>query len=202
VRQIDDHVPGLELQPIDGQTDALARLETENRRIEIYHDQTGNIDFYEPLDPDTEPEHATFKRYQDALVDYTDALRELTGRDQDPVLYRGRPDIVIEIYDTTAGDSELVSVLIGEVKYSSAAQTFRQGLEELAIYRRFARHDGYLVDDPDVTITSLLITNGYSTAGTIDEITHLNGDELLTDGVDALRSFSTDLLTSNPTVGL
>lgn len=102
----------------------------------------------------------------------------------------------------STGDPELVSVLIGEVKYSSAAQTFRQGLEELATYRRFARHDGYLVDDPDVPITSLLVTNGYSTAGTADEITHLNGDELLTDGVDVLQSFSADLLTSNPTVGL
>jgi hypothetical protein len=179
----------------------LAQLETDDRRIEVYHDQNGAIDFHETLDPNVVPTHPTFKRYQDALVDYTDALRELTGSDQDPVLYRGRPDIVIEIHDTSASNTELVAVLIGEVKYSSAAQTFRQGLEELATYRRFARHDGYIVDDPDVPITSLLITNGYSTAGTGDGITHLNGDELLSDDVEVLRSFGTDLLASSPTIG-
>jgi len=50
-------------------------------------------------------------------------------------------------------------------------------------------------------MTNLLITNGYSTAGTTDELTHLNGNELLTDNVDVLRSFATDLLALNPTVG-
>lgn len=179
----------------------MAQLETEDRRIEIYHDQNGAIEFHETLDPDVVPAHPTFKRYQDALVDYTDALHGLTGTDQDPVLYRGRPDIVIEVYDTSSSDDDLVAVLLGEVKYSSSAQTFRQGLEELVTYRRFANHDNYLVDDPDVSITSLLITNGYSTAGTTDEITHLNGSELLTADVEALRSFATDVLASNPTIG-
>ena len=202
LRYLNDETPGVQLRPIAGETTALAQLETEDRRIEVYHDQNGAIDFHEPLDQTVVPTHPTFKRYQDALVDYTDALRELTGSDRDPVLYRGRPDIVIEIYDTTTGDSELVSVLIGEVKYSSAAQTFRQGLEELATYRRFARHDGYILDDPDVPITSLLVTNGYSTAGAADEITHLNGSELLTDDVEVLRSFAADLLVTTPTTGM
>ncbi|QSG02884.1 hypothetical protein [Natranaeroarchaeum sulfidigenes] len=123
----------------------------------------------------------------------------MTGTDKAPVLYRGRPDIVIEIYDTSTSDAELVSVLIGEVKYSSSAQTFRQGLEELATYRRFAHHDGYIVDDPTVSLSSFLVTNGYSTTGTADELTHLNGSELLTDDVEVLRSFATDLLVTRPT---
>ena len=201
LRYLNDETPGVQLRPLADESTALAQLETDDRRIEIYHDQNGAIGFHETLDPDVVPAHPTFKRYQDALVDYTDALRGLTGADQDPVLYSGRPDIIIEIYDTNALDAELVCVLIGEVKYTSAAQTFRQGLEELATYRRFAYHDNYLVDDPNVPITSLLITNGYSTAGTTDEITHLNGSELLTDDVETLRSFATNLLTSNRTIG-
>lgn len=187
-----DSLPGLRLQPIDGESTALARLETDARRVEVYHDQTGALDFHEVVNPDSTPTPPTYKRYQDALIDYTDALEGLTGTDQDPVLYQGRPDIIIEIYDTTGPDDELVSVLIGEVKFSASAQTFRQGLEELVTYRRFAKHDGYLVDDPTVTLTSLLITNGYSTAGTADRILHRNGDELLSGDADLLASVSTE----------
>jgi len=200
LRYLNDEIPGVQLHPIAGETTALAQLETEDRRIEVYHDQNGAINFHEPLDSTVAPTHPTFKRYQDALVDYTNALRGLTGSDQDPVLYRGRPDIVIEIYDTSSPDDDLVAVLLGEVKYSSAAQTFRQGLEELATYRRFAYHDDYLIDNPDLPVTSLLITNGYSTAGTADELIHLNGSELLTDDVDLFRSFAADSFPDSPTI--
>ena len=198
-RYLNNENPGIQLHPIGDDSTALALLKNETRHIEIYHDQNGAIEFHETLDPDVVPDHPTFKRYQDALVDYTDALRGLTGTDQDPVLYSGRPDIIIEVYDANALDEKLVSVLIGEVKYTSAAQTFRQGLKELATYRQFAYHDDYLVDNPDIPVTSLLITNGYSTTGTTDGIAHLNGSELLTDNVEPLRSFATDLLASHPT---
>ncbi|SNR56932.1 hypothetical protein [Halorubrum vacuolatum] len=201
LRYLNDETTGVQLHPIAGETTALAQLETDDRRIEVYHDQNGAIDFHETLNPEIVPEHSTFRRYQDALVDYTDALRGLTGAEKDPVLYRGRPDIVIEIYDTSSSNDELVAVLIGEVKYSSRAQTFRQGLEELATYRRFAHYDGYIVDNPNVPITSLLITNGYSTDGIADDITHLNGGDLRTADVAVLRSFATNLLTSTPTIG-
>jgi hypothetical protein len=102
----------------------------------------------------------------------------LTGDSHDPLLYSGRPDIIVEIYDTTS-DERLVSVLLGEIKHSDATQTFKPGLEELLTYRRFANNNGYLIDNPDITLTSLLITNGVTTPGTSDEVTHLNGTDLL-----------------------
>ena len=180
IRLLNSHVPGIELQPIDGQTKALARLETTDHRIEVYHDQTGNIDFREKLDPNIEPDHATFKRYQDALLDYTDTLESLTGTDQDPVLYSGRPDIIVETYDTRGSEDDLTSLLIGEIKFSKKAQTFRRGLQELVTYRKFAR-DGtdYLESDSAVSITPLLITNGYDTEGAADRLIHTSGRELL-----------------------
>lgn len=198
IRQLDDHVPGLELQPIDGQTDALARLETENRRIEIYHDQTGNIDFYEPLDPDTEPEHATFKRYQDSILEYTDALEALTNTERGPVLYSGRPDIIIETWDSSGSEDELTSLVIGEVKFSSQAQTFRRGLQELVTYRKFAKHDeDYLATDPKVPITSILITNGYETEGVADNLIHTTGSDLLRSDAEASQ-FIIDRISEQP----
>lgn len=201
LRVLNNHTPGVQLNPIGDESTALAQLDTEQHRIDIYHDQNGAINFYEPLDPAVEPTHPSFKRYQNALVDYTKALQELTGSDRDPVLYQGRPDIVIEVYDTTS-DPALTAVLLGEIKYSSGSQTFRDGLEELATYRRFAFHDGYLVDNPDVPITSLLITNGYATTGTGESITHLNGSDLLTNDVEAIRSFAAAVFASTPAAGV
>jgi hypothetical protein len=40
--------------------------------------------------------------------------------------------------DFHTDDQRLVAVLLGEVKYSDAEHTFKQGLEELLTYQRFA----------------------------------------------------------------
>jgi hypothetical protein len=189
IRHLNTQTPGFHLNPIDGTHDALAQLTTDTHRIDVYHDAIGTLHFHEKLDPDRVPEHLTFKRYQDAIVDYTDALNDLTGEDHDPVLYNGRPDIIIEIYETTGADEKLCSVLIGEIKHTSNKQTFKQGLEELATYRQFADRDGYLLDSMEVSVDSLLITNGVTSHGTSQAITHMNGTDLLDSSVSDLLDF-------------
>ena len=180
IRILNGTTPGFSLKPIDGESSALAHLKSDETRIEIHHDSTGDLSFHEPLDTTHRPAHAQYARYHDALTDYSNTLESLTGNSHDPILYSGRPDIIIEIYDTTS-DEQLVSVLLGEVKYSAATQTFKQGLEELLTYRRFATHDDeYLIDNSDITITSLLLTNGTTTTGSSDAVTHLNGTDLFT----------------------
>jgi hypothetical protein len=192
IRLLNAHVPGLKIQPIDGQTSALARLETPDRRIEVYHDQTGNIDFHESLDPDVKPSPDTFKRYQDAILEYTDALEALTNTDRDPILYSGRPDIIVETYDTHGSDDELTSLLIGEVKFSGQAQTFRRGLQELVTYRKFARYNGdYLDTESAVPLTALIITNGHETVGTAANLLHTNGQALKQGDIDTNRRIFT-----------
>ncbi len=180
IRILNQFSPGFILKPIDGETKALAHLESDNKRIEIHHDSTGNLGFREPLDTTSQPTHPQFARYADALTDYSTTLETLTGDPHEPVLYSGRPDIIIEIYDTIS-DDDLAGVLLGEVKYSAATQTFKRGLEELLTYRRFATlDDEYLIDNSDVTVTSLLLTNGVTTSGTSNTVTHLNGTDLFT----------------------
>ena len=183
IRLLNHHTPGFSLNPIDGQSDALAHLESSDTRIELYHDSTGNLSFHEPLDPTDRPSHPLFARYFDALTEYSNIFETLTGNPHDTVLYSGRPDLVIEIYDTTS-DDQLVGVLLGEIKHSNVTKTFKQGLKELIKYRQFADHDGYLVDNPDVPVTSLLITNGFTTTGKSDTVFHLNGANLLTPSSD------------------
>ncbi len=178
IRTLNAHTPGFRLQPIDGDTDALARFKSDDRRIDVYHDRTGTLSFYEPLDGDR-PTHPQFARYHDALTDYATTLETLTGSSHEPVLYNGRPDLIIELYDTTSQD-ELLTVLIGEVKYSDAKQTFKRGLAELLTYRRFGTADDVsLLDNPDISVAGLLITNGITTSGTSDRLVHCNGSDLL-----------------------
>lgn len=187
IRIINRTTPGFSLKPIDGESSALAHLKSDDTRIEIHHDSTGNLSFHEPLDTTHRPAHAQYARYHDALTDYSNTLESLTGDPHDPILYSGRPDIIIEVYDTTS-DEQLVSVLLGEVKYSDATQTFKQGLEELLTYRRFAGHsDGYLLDNPHVSVSSLLITNGITTTGSSTNVVHRNGTDLLTLKADQER---------------
>jgi hypothetical protein len=93
------------------------RLESDDTRIEIHHDSIGSLSFHEPLDATHRRAHAQYARYHDALLDYSDTLESFTGDSHDPVLYSGRPDIIIEIYDTSS-DERLDAVVFGEIKYS------------------------------------------------------------------------------------
>lgn len=208
IRLLNTYCPGFQLQPIDSDTDVLAKLETSDLRVEIYHDTTGNFSFYEPLSTDDPPDHPVFKRYYDSVFDYHDALSDLTDTESQPVLYRGRPDLLIEVYETLDTDDQLKSVLIGEIKYSANYRTFKQGLEELLQYRRFASHNGYLVGNSDIPVSGLLITNGVQTTGNSDVVTHLNGDKLLSVSGDTDQPSDSDdlcnlmqtLLTSTQTL--
>jgi hypothetical protein len=170
---------GFQLRPIEPGSEALAQLRSSDRRLDVYHDSTGGLAFHEPLDRSQKPTHPTFRRYQEALVEYSETLAGLTGDEHEPALYRGRPDLVVEVYETDDGDEQLVGVVIGEFKYSSQEQTFRQGLEELVTYRRFAKQERYLIDDVEIPVLGILVTNGGADSGTAQDCVHLTGHDLL-----------------------
>ncbi|WP_299269819.1 hypothetical protein [Halorientalis sp.] len=88
-------------------------------------------------------------------------LDSCLGRGTRHALFRGRPDIVIELYDSE-GRKNLTDVVLGEIKYTDSQQTFSKGLEELLSYLEFAQRDGYL-SDLDVDCRGVLITDGVET---------------------------------------
>jgi len=188
IRRISTQYPGIRLHPIEADTDALAVLESEEFRMVVYHDKTGNLDFHEPVDPGSPPRQAPYDRYHNAIIDFVNVLSDLTSDSRDPYLYSGRPDIVVEIYAKDQEDEVLKHVLLGEVKYTSSRQTFEQGLKELVQYRTFADRNGYLSESDDCHVTSLLITNGVPTAGSSPDIFHLQGTDLLSRENDKLTS--------------
>lgn len=182
IRLLSELYPRLSLQVIEPGSSAIARLENESHRIEVYHDQQGNLRFHEALEG-IEAETPFFKRYQDVLETHVDLMRAFLNRGAGKTLYSGRPDIVVEVYKKGA-DTELpTSVLLGEIKYTESEQTFASGLKELLEYTRFARiGDVYLQETPEVDVGGLLITDGVKTDEVEGAVRHVQAEQITDQG--------------------
>jgi hypothetical protein len=164
---------------IEPGSSAIARLENESHRIEVYHDQQGNLRFHEGLEG-IEAETPFFKRYQDVLETHVDLMRAFLNRGAGMTLYSGRPDIVVEVYEKRADTKLPTSVLLGEIKYTESEQTFASGLKELLEYTRFARiGDVYLQETPEVDVGGLLITDGVKTDEVDGTVRHVRAGQLM-----------------------
>lgn len=158
-------LPGLTLQPIESGDEPVARLADGETSvwIDVYHDQTGNLSFYEPLpegiesllpsDPSYFRDHVAsqtaYKRVADRMGDSSPRL----------ALYSGRPDIVVEI--RTSRDDQPAAVLLGEVKHTARQETFREGLKELIGYWHHGRTKQTRLASPEGPVTlGFVATNG------------------------------------------
>jgi hypothetical protein len=171
----------LELQPIESAGGKLATLESEDRRIDVYHDETGDLSFHVPLSELDGAIGDYPKRYRRTQERHETLVDTFLGNSVRQSLFHGRPDLVVEVYDTTDGEV-LTDVLLGEIKYSDRAQTFTSGLEQLVKYLEFAQRDGYL-SDQSVTMHGFLITDGVETDVAVGgNIRHVTAKELLDGG--------------------
>jgi hypothetical protein len=194
IRLLSELYPRLALQVIEPGAAEIARLENETHRIEVYHDQQGNLQFHEPLD-DIEAETPYFQRYQDVLETHVELMDAFLNRGAGQALYSGRPDIVVEVYEKGADTHLPRRVLLGEIKYTESEQTFARGLRELLEYTRFARiRDTYLNEAPGVDVGGVLITDGVETETVEGMIRHLAATELSTceEAIPALLDQGTD----------
>jgi hypothetical protein len=194
IRLLSELYPRLALQVIEPGAADIARLENETHRIEVYHDQQGNLQFHEPLD-DIEAETPYFQRYQDVLETHVELMDAFLDRGAGQALYSGRPDIVVEVYEKETDRTLPRRVLLGEIKYTESEQTFARGLRELLEYTRFARiRDTYLNEAPGVDVGGVLITDGVETETVEGMIRHLAATELSTceEAIPALLDRGTD----------
>ena len=179
IRELDRQFPGVTLQPIEPGASEIARLEDDRYRIEVYHDQQGDLQFYEPIE-DIEPTSPFFRRHLEVLESHNKHLQAFTGSGSNEALYQGRPDIVALLYDKERNPKLPRNVLLGEIKYTDQEQTFSRGLKELIEYMTYARiGQGYLNEDPYLSVEGLLITDGVETAPSADSIQHRTAKELL-----------------------
>lgn len=181
IRALSRLYPRLSLQIIEPGASEIAALENERVRIEVYHDQQGNLQFHEPL-PEEELTTPFFRRYQEVVETHAELMNAFLDRGAGKTLYSGRPDIVVEVYEKESGQTVPRRVLLGEIKYTESEQTFTRGLRELLEYTRYARvGDIYLNETTESSVGGLLITDGVETAPVTGAIQHLPAESLLSD---------------------
>ncbi len=151
IKRWNENEKNFELKKIDEDYDEIAIYEKGNTKKRVYHNDTGNITFYESLD-DLEKEIIQYddqnvlarlaksfiknKRLKDNLLDI-----------ETQSFYQGVPDIVVK----KNKNNSLEELIIGEVKYSKKERTFIEGLEQLVTYLHFAKtNDSYLLEKSDL----------------------------------------------------
>ncbi|WP_152040272.1 hypothetical protein [Salinigranum salinum] len=171
------------LQPIESGAKQLAILEDQQRTVDVYHDRSGSLSFYVPLFELNGVETAYAERVRRVQRQHQKLTEAFHGSSTEPSLFHGRPDLVIEVYDSRERGTP-TAVVLGEIKYSDSQQTFTRGLEELLKYVEFAQKDGYLTEH-DVDVRGLLITDDIEVneASPLDgRITHISAENLLSSG--------------------
>jgi hypothetical protein len=107
----------------------IAIWEKDGHEYKIYHDSTGSFEFKEKADEiilKLEDKDNFLGRELKVLK----TMEQLTGLKTDS-LWGGRPDILLEKYDNK---KELISIFIGEVKYTQSKDYAIQGLKQLLEY--------------------------------------------------------------------
>ncbi len=152
----------VQLRPIQDKNEAMARMESETKRVEVFHDTKGNLAFTESMDNVEAPLPEYLRRYREVLDEHVQAAKESIDQDVGRNLFDGRPDLLVEVYDTSREEEPLEELLIGEMKYTNSTQTFSNGLKELLEYLKYAREDadanGYLQDQMN-TLRGVLVVD-------------------------------------------
>jgi hypothetical protein len=174
---------GFRLYPIESGPNPLATLEGDRYTIDVYHDRSGELSFHVPLSEMDGVEEDYVQRLRNIQRRHGDLVDAFLGEETQDSLFSGRPDIVFEVYDSPQRE-KVVSVILGEIKYTDSRQTFTRGLEELLKYIEFAQQEGYL-SDQDVEIRGILITDDVepnAVAPLDGGITHISATDLTSKG--------------------
>ena len=129
---------------IEPGSDAVATWRMNNYQYKIYHDSIGSFEFKEKVD-DIEKLLQIKDNFLGREIKVLEKVEHLTGKRTDS-LWGGRPDIVLEKYDEVG---KLVSILIGEAKYTQDKGYAVQGLRELLEYLALIKVSGVYVEKYD-----------------------------------------------------
>lgn len=183
VRHLRSKYPGLTLQRIEPGMDEIALLNGDDRRISIYYDQGGPLEFFEEL-----LRSETLKRewnvprpiirHTKALEDHESLIESFLAEGKNHSYYNGRPDLVVTEYTKRRDGERLDKTWLGEIKYTQSSSTFSTGLRELMEYVYLAREQGldqYLFDDQlkSENVNGIIFTDGVSTeTDTVGSVDH------------------------------
>ncbi len=131
------------LQPTKDDPSVIAEWVEGDTRYVMSHDSTGTaLTFDESIEPTEIDSDGYLFRMNEVLSRWEELSETLFNRGTSNSLWGGRPDIVLERFrENTAGDWELESAFLGEVKYTNTMDYAATGLRELLEYMAFARRD-------------------------------------------------------------
>lgn len=163
IKLLQEQFPIAKLAPVEPGSKEVARFRTLRKdsmeAIRVYWDQSGPYSFADPVptDIDVSSLPAAFQRFAAAKTEGEDRVTGLEGSSSEPMLYRGRPDVLVERRAETA--TEPTELLVGEFKYSDRAGQLRAGVRELSEYLQFVRRNGtHYYGLESVTVSGLLCT--------------------------------------------
>jgi len=140
---------------IEPETNAVASWKTDGYDYTIYHDSVGSCGFHETLS-DLAEHLKSRDNYLGRELKVEEKLQEMAGMESDS-LWGGRPDIVLEKRDE---HGKLVSVFVGEVKYTQNRRYAVQGLKELLEYMALIKRNGEYLEDYENLFFSLRNVRG------------------------------------------
>jgi hypothetical protein len=126
---------------IEPGSNIIAQWENEGFKYVFYHNSSGSFDFRETIN-DLDNKLLEKDNFFGRKLLIIKKMEELTMRTG--VLWGGRPDLILEKYD--AESNKLLSVFIGEVKYTDNKDYALQGLQELLEYMAFLKRKGQYVE--------------------------------------------------------
>ena len=127
---------------IEPKKNIIAEWEYENNTYRLYHDSTGSFKLSENVlvlsrqlkDKDN---------YLGRELKVFEKLEGMAGVEKES-LWGGRPDILLERYDK---QKNLISIFIGEVKYTNNRNYIIQGLKELLEYMALIKKDNQYIEN-------------------------------------------------------
>jgi hypothetical protein len=127
---------------IEPGSNIVASWDAHGFKYRIFHNSVGSFEFKEKLD-EVAKQQIDKDNFLGREIRVLKTLEQLTGFKTDS-LWGGRTDIVLEKVDETG---QIISILIGEVKYTQDKDYAVQGLKELLEYMALIKHKGKYFDE-------------------------------------------------------
>ncbi|SIS90591.1 hypothetical protein [Salimicrobium salexigens] len=171
VRLIETNTKKARLNVMDGNNNLVAEWEDKTYLYKLYHDSDGSSELnFSVSTKEVASYYHPFLNRQLASHRSAETLaHKFFGKGFDSSMYwRGRPDIIVEMYDKQ--DHQLKKVVIGEVKHTTNQEYAITGLRELLDYLTLIKNKSgeYLEDVGNVTVKGILFTDRV-TSGKVGE---------------------------------
>ncbi|WBL16879.1 hypothetical protein [Sutcliffiella sp. NC1] len=164
----------VQLHLINGRNNLFASWETEKYEYRIYHDSAGssNIGFNISTEEISKVDHPFIMKKVNSMDTALLIASQSLGKEfGNTTFWRGRPDIIVEVYSKVT--RLLSKVIIGEVKNTKNIDYAITGLRELVEYIELVKgKDGCYLKETDIEVEGMLFLGNIAVKNV--ETEHIN----------------------------